>query len=112
MEARYAFRKSQLLEECQVAPEIFEQVIPRLYTIDCTGRSTSQSGQRVSVLANDAGIRWEFSINDHLHGFLLAVRSSEDNMVGWRKPSRFYASTPFWTEGSIRKRKPISPVSP
>jgi SRSO17 transposase len=32
MEARYAFRKSPLLEECQVAPEIFEQVIPRLYT--------------------------------------------------------------------------------
>ena len=32
MEARYAFRKSQLLEECQVAPAIFEQVIPRLYT--------------------------------------------------------------------------------
>jgi len=32
MEARYAFRKSQLLDECQMAPEIFEQVIPRLYT--------------------------------------------------------------------------------
>jgi SRSO17 transposase len=32
MDARYAFRKSQLLDECQVAPEIFEQVIPRLYT--------------------------------------------------------------------------------
>ena len=32
MDARYAFRKRQLLEECQVAPEIFEQVIPRLYT--------------------------------------------------------------------------------
>jgi SRSO17 transposase len=32
MEARYAFRKTQLLNECQVAPEIFEQVIPRLYT--------------------------------------------------------------------------------
>ena len=31
MEARYAFRKSQLLEECQVAPEIFAQVLPRLY---------------------------------------------------------------------------------
>jgi len=30
MEARYAARKSQLLEECQVAPEIFEQVMPRL----------------------------------------------------------------------------------
>ena len=32
METRYAFRKTQLLDECQVAPEIFEQVIPRLYT--------------------------------------------------------------------------------
>ena len=32
MDARYAFRKNQLLEECQVAPEIFEQVLPRLYT--------------------------------------------------------------------------------
>jgi SRSO17 transposase len=32
MDARYAFRKTQLLEECQVAPEIFEQVLPRLYT--------------------------------------------------------------------------------
>src|SRR5438093_2768059 len=32
MEARYAFRKSQLLDECQIAPEMFEQVVPRLYT--------------------------------------------------------------------------------
>ena len=32
MEARYAFRKTQLLDECQVALEMFEQVIPRLYT--------------------------------------------------------------------------------
>ena len=32
MEARYAIRRSQLLEECQVAPEIFEQVVPRLYS--------------------------------------------------------------------------------
>jgi SRSO17 transposase len=32
MEARYAFRKTQLLEECQIAPEIFEQVMPRLST--------------------------------------------------------------------------------
>ena len=32
MEARSALRKSQLLDDCQVAPEMFEQVIPRLYT--------------------------------------------------------------------------------
>jgi len=30
MEARYAARKSPLLDECQVAPEIFEQVMLRL----------------------------------------------------------------------------------
>ena len=32
MDARYTMHKHQLLDECQVAPEIFEQVIPRLYT--------------------------------------------------------------------------------
>jgi hypothetical protein len=32
MEARYALRKSPLLDECQVAPAMFEQVIPRRYT--------------------------------------------------------------------------------
>jgi SRSO17 transposase len=32
MEARYATRKQQLLAECQVAPEIFDQVMPRLAT--------------------------------------------------------------------------------
>src|SRR5712691_12783200 len=32
MEARYALRKSPLLDECQVAPAMFEQVMPRLST--------------------------------------------------------------------------------
>ena len=32
MEARYAFRKTPLLDACQVAPEICAQVIPRLDT--------------------------------------------------------------------------------
>ena len=32
MEAAYATRKQQLLEECQVAPELFHQVMPRLDT--------------------------------------------------------------------------------
>jgi len=32
MEAAYVIRKQQLLEECQVAPEIFHQVMPRLET--------------------------------------------------------------------------------
>jgi SRSO17 transposase len=32
MDAKYAIRKLQLLEECEVAPEIFQQVMPRLAT--------------------------------------------------------------------------------
>jgi hypothetical protein len=32
MEARYAFRKSQLLGACQVVPDMFEPVMPRLST--------------------------------------------------------------------------------
>ena len=32
MDARYTIRKAQLLEECQVVPEVFEQVLPRLRT--------------------------------------------------------------------------------
>ena len=32
MDAAYAIRKRQLLEECQVAPEVFQQVMPRLAT--------------------------------------------------------------------------------
>ena len=32
MEARYATRKQQLLAECQVAPEIFNQMLSRLTT--------------------------------------------------------------------------------
>ena len=32
MDARYLIRKNQLLQECQVAPEIFDQILPRLHT--------------------------------------------------------------------------------
>ena len=32
MDTEYAIRKRQWLEECQVAPEIFQQVMPRLAT--------------------------------------------------------------------------------
>lgn len=32
MDARYTARKQELLQECQIAPEIFEQLMPRLET--------------------------------------------------------------------------------
>jgi SRSO17 transposase len=32
MDARYIIRQHQVLQECQIAPEIFDQVLPRLHT--------------------------------------------------------------------------------
>ena len=51
MEARHAFRKTQLLDECQIAPAIFEQVIPRLYTFMAPFVKTFQ-GQVAAQHAN------------------------------------------------------------
>src|SRR5437016_8177471 len=48
MEARDALRKSPLLDECQLTPEMFEQVIPRLYPFmkpfvtSCQGQAAEQ----------------------------------------------------------------------
>jgi hypothetical protein len=42
MEAEYATRKQQLLEECHVAPEIFHQVMPRLGTFIAPFSSTRE----------------------------------------------------------------------
>jgi hypothetical protein len=57
MEARYTFRKTQLLDECQVAPEIFEQVVPRLYTFmgACShfpGQDSSRARCEVAICFN------------------------------------------------------------
>src|SRR4030095_12027342 len=60
MEARYAIRRHQLLEECQVAPKIFDQVMPRLSTFmapfveTLQGHALPQHAQTyVSVLRSD-----------------------------------------------------------
>jgi SRSO17 transposase len=50
MEARYAIRKHQLLAECQVAPEIFDQVMPRLSTFMAPFVETFQ-GQALTLHA-------------------------------------------------------------
>ncbi len=70
MEARDAFRKSQWLDECQSAPEIFEQVIPRLYSFMQpfvkTRTSNAKTSQRLRLVlvspacpckASSAGMR-------------------------------------------------------
>lgn len=54
MDARDTFRPSPLLDECQGAPEIFEQVLPRLYSFlkplvnVCHGKAAAQHA-KISV---------------------------------------------------------------
>ena len=60
MEARDALRKRQLLDECQMDPEIFEQVMPRLHTFMkpcvriCQGQAAEQHAKTsvCGLLAN------------------------------------------------------------
>ena len=60
MEARYPTRKNPLLQACQVAPEIFHQVMPRWHTfmdpfvaIFPTQTLTQQARTSVSGLRSD-----------------------------------------------------------
>ena len=85
MDARYAFRKRQLLEECQVAPEIFEQVIPRLYTFmepfvkTFQGQAAAQHARTyVCGLLSDVKRKNIESIP-----IVLANRKSLQGFLGW-----------------------------
>ena len=72
MDARYAIRKAQVLEECQVAPEVFEQVMPRLHTfmgpfVDTLPGQAPRAHAQTSVqgLLSDVERKNVASIADH-----------------------------------------------
>src|SRR5260370_42573246 len=86
MDARYPIRKAQLLEECQVAPEVFEQVLPRLRTFMAPFVDTLQ-GQAprahaqtyVQGLLSDVERRNVESIADHFGQDRLGLQG----FIGW-----------------------------
>jgi hypothetical protein len=49
MEAKYEARKQELLDECTVAPQIFERVMPRLERF--MERFVENQGHRIKILA-------------------------------------------------------------
>ena len=86
MEARYAIRKHPLLEECQVAPEIFDQVIPRLSTLmapfveTLQGQALTQQAQTyVSGLLSDVERKNVESIAYHVGQNRLGLQG----FIGW-----------------------------
>jgi SRSO17 transposase len=86
MAARYAIRKPQLLAECQVAPEIFDQVMPRLSTFlepfveTFQGQALTQHAKTyVSGLLSDVERKNVESIAYHVGQNRLGLQS----FIGW-----------------------------
>ena len=86
MDARYAIRKTALLEECQVAPEIFEQVMPRLQTfmqpfVDALPGQAPRAHAQTSVqgLRSDVERNNVASIADHFGHDRLGLQG----FIGW-----------------------------
>ena len=96
MEARYAIRKHQLLEECQVAPESFDQVMPRLSTFmalfveTLQGQALPQHAQTyVSGLLSDVEPKNVASIAYHAGQNRLGLQG----FIGWAD----------WAEAPLRQ---------
>src|SRR3989454_6133515 len=96
MDARYTIRKNQLLDECQVAPEIFEQVMPRLHTcmepfVDTfQGQALSHHAKTsVSGLRSDVARKNVASIAYHVGQNRLGLQG----FIGWAD----------WDDAPLRK---------
>src|SRR6266852_2279716 len=86
MDARYTIRKAQLLEECQVAPEVFEQVMPRLRAflapfVDTLQGQAPRAHAQTSVrgLLSDVERKNVESIADHFGQDRLGLQG----FIGW-----------------------------
>src|SRR6266851_412232 len=96
MDARYSMRKNQLLAECQVAPEIFAQVMPRLHTFMAPfvdtfqGQALSHHAKTsVSGLLSDVARKNVESIADHVGQNRLGLQG----FIGWAD----------WDDAPLRK---------
>jgi SRSO17 transposase len=96
MDARYTIRKNQLLDECQVAPEIFAQVMPRLHTLMAPfvdtfqGQALSHHAKTsVSGLRSDVARKNVASIASHVG----QNRLGRQGFIGWAA----------WDDAPVRK---------
>jgi SRSO17 transposase len=95
MEARFEKRKQELLEECQVAPQVFERVLPRLETFmqpfveNLVRREQREhAGTFVQGLLSDL---------DHKNVESIAYRFGQERM-----PLQWFVGTSDWDHGPLR----------
>jgi SRSO17 transposase len=96
MEARYAVRKSQLLDECQVAPEIFEQVLPRLEAF---------MKPFVSIFQGQAAVQ---HANTYVRGLLSNVEHKNIESITYhfgqsRLPLQSFLGGDAWDDAPLRE---------
>ena len=96
MEARYAVRKSQLLAECQVAPEIFEQVLPRLEAF---------MKPFVSIFQGQAAVQ---HANTYVRGLLSNVEHKNIESIAYhfgqsRLPLQSFIGGDAWDDAPLRE---------
>jgi SRSO17 transposase len=96
MEARYATRKQQLLAECQVAPEVFDQMMPRLASFMapfvetfCRQEPDQHAHTYVCGLLSDV---------EHKNVESIAYRFGQD-----RLPLQRFIGWAPWDEGPLRQ---------
>src|SRR5260370_9670527 len=104
MDARYTIRRAQLLEEWQVAPEVFEQVMPRLRAfmapfVDTLQGQAPRAHAQTSVrgLLSDVERKNVESIADHFGQNRLGLQG----FIGWDD----------WDDAPLRRtwRSPVGP---
>jgi len=106
MEARYTMRKNQWLDECQVAPESFAQVMPRLHTclepfVDTfQGQALSHHAKTsVSGLLSDVARKNVESIAYHVGQNRLGLQGcigwADWDDAPWRKTLLDHVGTPW-----------------
>jgi SRSO17 transposase len=95
MEARYETRKQELLEECQVAPQVFERVLPRLESFMepfveklVRREQREHAGTFVQGLLSDL---------DHKNVESIAYRFGQERM-----PLQWFVGTSDWDHGPLR----------
>lgn len=95
MDAEYEARKQELLQECQVAPQIFERVMPRLERfmepfVECLGRKEQVEHARTFVqgLLSDL---------EHKNTESIAYRFGQERM-----PLQWFIGVSDWDEQPLR----------
>src|SRR3990170_5897653 len=95
MEAQYEKRKQQLLDECEVAPQVFDQVMPRLETF--MEPFVESLVRKEQVEHAQTFVQGLLSDLDHKNVESIAYRFGQE-----RLPLQWFIGVSDWDHGPVR----------